>query len=350
MIADRGSPAAAPPSFSFVLQPEFPLNALILASDALRIANQNSGRELFRWSFVSESGEAVRASNGMWVAVDRPLDAVAPSGVVLVFQGNLPTQNTSPKLLGFLRAAARFGALVGGIDTGAFALAQAGLVAIAERPDTLVHWEAVRTFQERFPQAEVHDQLFRTDGNTVQAAGGVATLDMMLDLVARFADEALANEVANALVHRRRPAASAQRSDGAEIETVAPLAQRLVALMESRLDFTLSLDELAAELGVSRRTLSRASWRTFGEPPMRLYVRVRLQAARNLLFYEEFSIRQVGLATGFSSASVFARAFKAQFETTPRAFRAALRASQMLAVRPEIRRLIGAAKAGSTAA
>ena len=57
------------PSFNFILQPEFPVNALILATAALRIANQNSGQELFEWLMVSDSGEAVRASNGMWVSV-----------------------------------------------------------------------------------------------------------------------------------------------------------------------------------------------------------------------------------------------------------------------------------------
>ena len=59
MAENRRSAAAIPvpvPEFLFVLQPEFPMNALILAGEALRIANQNSGRELFRWRFLSETG------------------------------------------------------------------------------------------------------------------------------------------------------------------------------------------------------------------------------------------------------------------------------------------------------
>ena len=56
--------------FAFILQPEFPLAALILATDALRIANQNSGKDLFSWQFVSENAADMRASNGMWFAAN----------------------------------------------------------------------------------------------------------------------------------------------------------------------------------------------------------------------------------------------------------------------------------------
>ena len=72
------------PQFNFILQPEFPLNALILASDALRIANQNSGRRFFSWCFVSETGEAVRASNGMWFGADCAIQDM-PLGPPILF-------------------------------------------------------------------------------------------------------------------------------------------------------------------------------------------------------------------------------------------------------------------------
>lgn len=340
----RHQKQAGCPRFNFILQPEFPLNALILASDALRIANQNSGRALFAWSFVSESGEPVRASNGMWFSVDGAITEMPRAEVYLLFEGNLPTQRNSRSLLAQLRAAARFGAVVGGVDTGAFALAQAGLIGSGRDAGVVLHWEAVPTFQERFSIATLKNQIYLIEGQRAHCAGGVATLDLMLDLIGRFEGEALANEVANALVHTRREAATKQRSDGLLSAENSPLAGRIVALMERNLDFPLGLDELAEELGVAPRTLTRTCKRTFGESPMRLYLRVRLQAARNFLFYEEFSIKDVADACGFSYPAVFSRVFKAQFGQSPRDFRTALRQSQSLAVRPEIRRLITAPK------
>ena len=326
------------PIFNLLVEPEFTLNALILASEALRIANQNSGRLLFRSHLVSETGGAVRASNGMWMDVDCALDTMPVASHYILFGGNLPTQHNSSKLLNHLRAAARFGALVGGVDTGAFALAKAGLIA-NDTAEVVLHWEATPTFRELFPDARVRDRIYLVSGNRAHCAGGVATLDMMLDLIAACGGEALADEVANALVHTRRPGDRAQRSDAISRPEAASLAVRLVQKMEQNLDFPLTQVDLARELAVSSRSLSRLCRRSFDESPMRLYLRVRLQAARNFLFYEDFSISDVANACGFSYPAVFSRVFKKQYDLTPREFREELRHNQHSSLRPEIRRL-----------
>lgn len=323
-------------SFNFVLQSEFPMNALILASEALRIANQNSSRELFQWRLVSESGSPIHASNGMWMHVDCDLGSMPMAEVCLLFEGNLPTQRNSPELLAKLREVARYGATVGAVDTGAFALAQAGL--IGTRPSVL-HWEAMPTFNERFPDSDVRNQLFLIEGNQVYCAGGVATLDLMLELIGRSRGPVLANEVANALVHSPRPAQAPQRLDAPAERMKVSLPDRIIELMERNLDFPLTLEQMALELGISSRSLARACRRHFDESPMRFYLRIRLQAARNFLFYEEFSIKDVALACGFSYPTVFARSFKSQFGETPRSFRNNWRKKQSQTYLPEIRRL-----------
>ena len=329
--------ADGPPAFNFILQPEFPLNALVLASEALRIANQNSGRELFRWRFVSEDGQPVRASNGMWMSADESLQSMPEADFYIVFEGNLPMQRNSPKLLAQLRTAARFGATIGAVDTGAFALAQAGLV---DRRSVVLHWEAVPTFRERFPEVGVAGRIYQIDGARVSCAGGIATLDLILDLIGRLETPTLASEVANALVYAPRPAETPQRLDDAPKPAAAPtLADRIVALMERNLDFPLALEDIAGELEVSAKTVLRECRRRFDETPMRLYLRIRLQAARNMLFYEEFSIKDVATACGFSYPSVLSRTFHEQFGMTPRDFRASLRRQQNQAYRPEVRRL-----------
>ncbi len=337
---ERKSERGLLPHFNFILQPEFSLSGLVLASDALRIANQNSGQTVFTWAFTSETGESVRASNGMWFSVDHAMDQMPKAEVYLLFEGNLPTQHNSRKLLGKLRTAARFEAFFGAVDTGAFALAQAGLIGSEKSPEIVLHWEAVPAFVERFPAARPLNQLFYRKDKRVHCAGGVATLDMMLDLISHFKGEAMANEVANALVHTRREASVEQRRDGLFESEKNPLSGKIVRLMEKHLDFPLSLAELAIQLGIPQRTLSHVSQQAFGESPMRLYLRIRLQAARNFLFYEEISAKDVSTSCGFSYPCVFSRAFRAQFGLTPREFRAKLRASQNLAVRPEIRRLL----------
>ncbi len=325
--------------FNLVLQAEFPPNAMILASEALRIANQNTGQRMFDWRLVSEDGRPVRASNGMEFECDCSVDRMPDAEVCLLFEGNLPTQLNSNRLLRAIRGADRRGATVGGIDTGAFALAEAGVAPVGDGSATVLHWEAAPTFLERFPTAEVRNQIFLFQGRRAHCAGGVATLDMVLALIAEFKGEALANEIADALVHTRRPAETPQRGSGQTGSASDAAVRRLVRLMEQNLETPLVLSELARKTGVSRRTLARLSHRAFGLSPMRLYLALRLQAARNFLFYDEFSITEVAMACGFSQAAVFSRAFRSRFGQSPRAFRAEVRASQNLALRPELHRL-----------
>ena len=328
-------------NFTFVLQPEFPLTALILACDALRIANQNSGQDLFGWQVLSEDARDVRASNGMWFTADADLAISEPVDVCLLFQGNLPTQNLSRKLLGYLRTMARFGAIVGGVDTGAYALAQAGLAATEALPDVVLHWEAGPTFLEWFPDAKLHNNIYMIAENRAHCAGGMATLDLILDLIAQFSGESMATEVANAMVHSRRGAGTQQRRDQNPDGEQQKLTSRLIKTMEQNLDFPLSLDELAELLETPKRSLARVSETAFGISPMRLYLQIRLQAARNFLFYEDHSIKEIATACGFSAPTAFSRCFKVQYDQTPSEFRVSIRKSQRLTEHPEIHRIIG---------
>lgn len=325
-----------PPRFVLFLQPEFPINALILASEALRIANQNSGIVLFEWHYASVDGAPVRASNGMWMEVDFGLGNLPQANYLFLFEGNLPTQRNSAKLLAKLRTAARYGTVVAAVDTAAFALAQAGLLRGRE---VVLHWETVPAFQERFPDNPIRDALYCIDDTIILCGGGVATLDLVLDLIGRLHDEALANEVANALVHTRRPADRPQRLDGKLAAGERSLSARVIDLMERNLDFPLSPDDMAGRLQISVRSLERYCQRHFRETPMQLYLLIRLQAARNFLFYEDMSLKNISIACGFSYPSVFSRAFKDHFSQTPSAFRKTIRSQQDQSLRPEIRRL-----------
>jgi transcriptional regulator GlxA family with amidase domain len=324
------------PRFAFLLQPEFPMNAYIMATEALRIANQNSGQQLFEWIVISDGGVSVRASNGMWVSANNDLLTFPRCDFVVVMEGNLPTQNISAGVRGALRNAYRHGSMIVGVDTGAFAISAAGLT--GER-EAVVHWEAVSSYLEHFPQAGTRNQIYSIDRQLAFCAGGVATLDMMLDLIGRLRGSILAGEVANALIHKPREGAHPQRTDDSEDDETRPsLSRKIVAMMEENLDFPLKPKAIAKQLGISVRTLERCCLRHFNQTPNQLYLRTRLQSARNLLFYEEREIKDIAVTCGFSYPSVFTRAFTSQFGQSPRAFRRAFREMQ-LTVRPEIVRM-----------
>jgi len=334
---DSTTRVAERPDFVFLLGPEFPMNAFILATEALRIANQNSGQTLFRWTVASESGQAVRASNGMWADVDHGIANLPQTDHLVLLEGNLPTQNISQAMLGALRTAHRHGSMIVSVDTGAFATAAAGLV--GER-ELVVHWEAAQSFVERHASGELLNRIFFIDRQLAFCAGGVATLDLMLELIGSRKGGELSREIANALIHTPRDSAHPQRTDDqAPGEGGTPLSRRIVGIMEENLDFPLPPRTIARQLGISVRTLERTCLRVFGQTPAQLNLRIRLQAARSLLFYEERKISDIAVACGFSYPAVFTRAFTAQFGLSPRAFRASFRSKQVRAVRPEILRM-----------
>ncbi len=322
--------------FGFLLLPEFPLYGLVPAIEALRIANQNNGKKIYDWQLISETGGPVHAGNGVSLNVDATITNAGWLPIVLVFGGNHPTRHLSKGVLNWLRRLARHGSVVGGIDTGAFALAEAGL--LHGRCATL-HWESFFTFRELYPDIEVIEQLYNIDRGRITCAGGHATLDMMLDIISGLSGPALAQVVANAFVaHRQRDSDEPQRLDPwpPRQDGKSPL-NRVLQGMEENIQTPLSATALADQAGVSVRALNRLVHDSLGDAPMSYYRKVRLQAARRMLFYSDLAIRDVAFACGFGSPEVFSRCFKAHFGVSPREYRRRTSSHELERYRPELR-------------
>ncbi|MDW8371107.1 MAG: GlxA family transcriptional regulator, partial [Geminicoccaceae bacterium] len=327
---------AAPEQVGFLLLPQFPIYALILALETLRIANQNAGRRLFSTHLFTVDGRPVRATNGMELQPDRGIREVPFFPTVFVFAGNEPLPHLTRPVLGWLRRLARHGAQLGAVDTGAFALAEAGLL---EGVRVTLHWEAIPLFRERYPNLEVVEQLWVVERGRTSCAGGIATLDMMLEFVRRKAGAELAEVVRAGLVHKRaRLGHEPQRPPLPAVP--GPLDPRLeaaVRLIERHLDQPLPPAEIARRAGLSLRQLQRLARARLGESPAALSLRLRLLAARNHLFYGDLSIQEIAVATGFGSPSVFSRCFKARFGLSPRSFRRQFSGERLERFRPEVR-------------
>ena len=319
----------------FLLLPEFPLYALVPAIEALRIANQNRGRRLYDWRLISTNGKPVPAGNGMMMSVHTDIAKAEFLPVVIVVGGNHPLQHVARPTLNWLRRLDRHGALLGAIDTGLFALAEAGL--IGDRSVTL-HWEAMAMFRERYPHIAVEEQVLVFDRGRVTCAGGHAALDMILHLIARDHGAALAQRVANGFVQPLiRHETDPQR---ASIDTLmgdrAAEFRRVLHIMETNIGTPLRLAALCRESGLSAHRVTTVLREATGLPPMRYYLKLRLAAARTALFYGDDAVEDVASACGFSCPEVFSRAFKTEFGLPPRGFRARFSRDQLLRFRPEM--------------
>lgn len=314
-----------PEPIGFLLLPRFSMMAFFSAVEPLRIANRVSGKTLFEWLLISEDGGPVSASNGMTLLADRSIDEVQVLPSLAVCSGFEPECHPTRKLTRWLHRLDAAGCALGGLDTGGFLLAAAGLLdeKLVDGERITLHWESLPAFRELYPAIATSDELFELGARRFSCAGGAAAMDMALEIIARRHGAQLANDVSEQLVHER----IRTRHDQQRMSLVRRLGTHnarlieAVALMERHVEWPLALADVARRSGVSLRHLQRLFERELGRSPRDWYLALRLERARHLLEETDLDILSVGLACGFASSSSFSRAFRENFSKTPRQVR-----------------------------
>ena len=302
--------------FVFVLLNNFSLLSFASAMECLRIANRMSGQLLYEWTLASEDGEMVSCSAGTTFAVDGDLGELTREDTVLVCAGIAVQDETSRRLLNWLRREARRGLTVGGLCTAAYVLAKAGLL---DGKRATIHWENQDSFSEEFEEVNLTKSVFVVDGSRLTTAGGTSSIDLMLKLIADQNGEDLANLVADQLIYSSiRTDQDTQRlSVPTRIGVRHPKLSQVIHMMESNIEEPISPAILAKDVGMSTRQLERLFRRYLNRSPKRYYMELRLQKARNLLMQTDMSVINVALACGFASPSHFSKCYRAHYETTP---------------------------------
>lgn len=303
-------------SYAFILVPGFTLLAFSSAVEPLRIANQLSQHPLYRWRVLSETGGAVTCSAGIPMVADGGISAIDKDASLFVCAGNPAMAATTPAIVGAVARHHRFGGVVGGICTGGFALAKAGLV--SGRRFT-VHWENHPGLVEIFPTCTPSGNRFEVDGRIVTCGGGAASTEMMLSMIAADHGGDFAAMVSEMCLRTLMPGVHQhQRSSlAALMSSRNPVLIATVTLMNRHLDDPLPMDELAEAAGYSRRHLERLFRDATGQSPGDFYRKLRLDRGRNLLTTTELSLQEIAMACGFGSASHFSKCFKARYGTAP---------------------------------
>lgn len=305
-----------PRRFIFVLMNEFTMLCFSAAVESLRIANRMAGQEIYEWVLASEDGEPVTCSAGATFTVDMALDSVQRDDTIFLCGGVNIQNSTTPKILNWLRRESRKGPTVGGLCTAGYTLARAGLL---EDRQATIHWENQDGFTEEFENIELTKSVFVIDRNRITTAGGTASIDLMLKLIAEDYDEDLANAVADQLIYSSiRTDQDTQRlSVPSRIGVRHPKLSIVIQMMENNIEDPISPSILAKDVGMSTRQLERLFRRYLNRSPKRYYMELRLQKARNLLMQTDMSVINVALACGFASPSHFSKCYRSHYNTTP---------------------------------
>ena len=266
---------------SFLMLPEYTLSAFSNAIGILRMANRLTDRALYTWSVHSLDGQSVISSAGLELTIDGSLADATDANILMVCGGYSVKKYCNKLLTDGLRKIAKRKIPIGGIDTGTYALAVAGLL---DGYRCTIHWENLSSLREEFPRLEITSSLFVIDRDRYTCSGGISSIDLMLNLIASIHGHQLVQEISEQFTcDRVRTEKDAQRAPLKYlIGASQPRLVDAVTLMESNIEEPLTLDEVADYVGISRRQLERLFNRYLHCAPSRYYLELRL--SRCLLY------------------------------------------------------------------
>lgn len=318
------APPAAPQAhrlkIGFILSRWFTLSAFALFVDTLRLASDQldrSGRVLADWQVLGSTRHLIASSCGVQVAPTS--DFVDPGEFdYIAVVGGLRSveQPVDHETIRFLKRAASKGVPLIGLCTGSFILAETGLM---KEHQTCVSWLHYHEFRERFPDHDVRpDRLFNLDRKRASCAGGSSAADLAAALVRRHISR---DAERNALEVLQIEKARSQF----DIQTRQPLHDyvndnRVMATlinMEQHLEGGITIEQLAASVGLSRRQLERLFSEKAGMSPALAFRRLRLDRARQILLTSKKPIIEVALDVGFVNTSHFTKEFRRTYGRTP---------------------------------
>ncbi|MER7580871.1 GlxA family transcriptional regulator [Kitasatospora sp. NPDC097691] len=274
----------------------------------------------YRVVTASPGGEPVRCTSGLRLLPDADLAEVGPVDILLV-PGGTGAEHPDGALVARIRELAGGAERVVSVCTGAFLLAEAGLLA-GRRATT--HWAYCEALARRFPDVEVvPDPIHVRDGRVATSAGVTAGIDLALALV----EEDLGRETAlliarHLVVFLRRPGNQAQFSTqlAAQVAARQPLreVQRWIA---EHPEADLSVEALARRSALSPRHFARAFAAEVGVTPGRYVDGIRLEAARRRLEDTDDGIEEIARRCGYGTPEAMRRAFVRALAAPPAEYR-----------------------------
>ncbi|MBN7303158.1 GlxA family transcriptional regulator [Mycobacteroides abscessus subsp. bolletii] len=307
---------------TLVVYEGFQLLDLAGPADVFNAASVLSQKPLYDVGVASAQGGMIRAQNGLQVNTTGLCDDdSAPDTLLIAGALSFGAACHDAELIAEIRRVAPRARRVGGVCSGAFLLAEAGL--LKDRTVT-THWAGSALLTARYPEIRVEpDRIYVEDGPVWTSAGVTAGIDLAIALVAADHGPDLAREVSRWLVvYLHRPGGQSQFSTpiAAQPPRAEPL-RVLQAWIEENLDADLTLEVLAEQAQMSTRNFSRVFAAQLGMTPARYVELARVAAARRLLETTDQSLERVGIAVGMRRPETLYRAFQRVLGVAPGEYR-----------------------------
>ena len=286
-----------------------------------RAVDPATGDPAYRVVLVSVDGGPVTAHGGLGFANTVPADQIDRLDTLLVAGGDsLPHGPLDPALLRATSRLAEGAARIGSVCTGAFVLAELGLL---DGRKATTHWREASLLARRHPSVTVEPDVLHTRDQTLYTSAGIsAGIDLALAMVEDDLGPATARDIArDIVVYMHRPGGQSQFS--AALETPIPQTSALRTVMDAVLAdpaARLSMADMARMAHLSERHLRRLFLEEVGTTPTSWLERVRLDRARQLLLDGQ-GVTAAAELSGFGSDEQLRRAFARHLDTTPSEYR-----------------------------
>ena len=278
----------------------------------------------YQMSMCGLSAGLVTMSGGVPIGVPLGLEALDKAATVVVAGlSDVDVSFPDPALTAIRSAAAR-GARMVSICTGAFVLAEAGVL---DGHRATTHWAYTERLASRFPKVQVDPRvLYVDDGGVMTSAGMAAGIDLCLHIVRSDHGAEVANTIARRMVvPPHRDGGQAQFIEQPVPETRDSTIQRTLAWALERLAQPLTVDDMARAANASARHLTRRFHSELGVTPLKWLQRERVRLAQRLLEQTELPVQRIAERAGFGSAIALRRQFADAVGTTPARYRATFR-------------------------
>ena len=286
--------------------------------EPLRASNEISDTKSFEWKLFSENADKVEASAKVAFETDGKIEEIEKLDALILLSP--PNANfINSRSVGVIRRLERHGCTIGAVSGGVFLLAKAKV-----RPNIRysVHWCYAAAFTNQFPNNISSEQVIETDRNIMTASGAAAAFDLALLLIRSRLGSSIASEVACWFQHPimrnqdvKQVIPSLNELEG--LEEMPELARKAISLVNQKINYPLQVNDIADEIGITSRHLSRIFKEATGESPRQYFRKLRLNAARQMILYTNEKIGEIALSVGFSSASILRSHYIDLFSLSP---------------------------------
>jgi transcriptional regulator GlxA family with amidase domain len=304
--------------------PDFQLLDAAGPISVFEIAVRYAGADLAIKTIAASPGP-VRSSSGVELLARGLRPHAAITTLIVAGGEGVRTAAKCDKTLGFVRALAERGVRIASVCSGAYVLAETGLL---DGRRATTHWGRTRHFLHTYPKVKLEpDRIFTRDGNIWTSAGISAGIDLALAMVAEdFGDQVAQNTARQLVLYHRRSGGQSQFSSLLELKAPTGRFGPLLAWAREHLDAPLTVEALAEQANMSTRHFARAFIAETGSTPSKAVERLRIEVARQQVQSSSEAIERVAETTGFRDPERMRRAFIRAFGQPPQSLRRAARA------------------------